>query len=81
MPSFRSFRGSYGVFVSLHPEQLQTVLCRERFVGNRKECVKHSPKCHLKFFKNYTLANSIAVEKFSNLCYNNKQARQVCQNA
>ena len=33
-------------------------------MGDRKECVKHPPKCHLKFFKNYTLANSIAVEKF-----------------
>ena len=42
---------------------------------------KHPPKFHLKFFKNSTSANSIAVEKFRNLCYNNKQARQVCQNA
>lgn len=39
--------------------------------------LKRPPKYHLKFFRNSTLANSIAVEKFRNLCYNNKQARQV----
>ena len=27
-------------------------------------------RCHLKFFKISALANSIAVEKFINLCYN-----------
>ena len=39
--------------------------------AKRRACiVKHPPKSHLKFFKIYALANSIAVEKFRNLCYN-----------
>ena len=38
-------------------------------------------KWHFMFFNNSTFANSIAVENFRNLCYNNKRARQVCQNA
>ena len=32
--------------------------------------VKHPPKCHLKFLRNSTSVNPIAVEKFRNLCYN-----------
>lgn len=39
--------------------------------AKRRACiVKHPPKCHFKFFKISALANSIAVEKFRNLCYN-----------
>ena len=67
------------VFLSEFSEFVWRVLDRD---AKRRACiVKHPPKCHLKFFRNSTLANSIAVEKFRNLCYNNKQARQVCQNA
>ena len=41
--------------------------------AKRRACiVKHPPKCHFKFFKISALANSIAVEKFRNLCYNKK---------
>ena len=39
--------------------------------AKRRACiVKHPPKCHLKFFKISALANSIAVEKFREICYN-----------
>ena len=47
--------------------------------AKRRACiVKHPPKCHLKFFKNSTSANSIAVEKFRILCYN-KKANYRCE--
>ena len=55
-------------FLSEFSEFVLRVLDRD---AKRRACiVKHPPKCHLKFFKNYTLANLIAVEKFREICYN-----------
>ena len=55
-------------FLSEFREFVWRVLDRD---AKRRACiVKHPPKCHLKFFKISTFANSIAVEKFRNLCYN-----------
>ena len=45
------------------------------------QCLSTRQSAIWSFFRFSTSANSIAVEKFRNLCYNNKQARQVCQNA
>ena len=60
----------------------------KRTIGSSKSCVDlifhPPPKKKVPFevlIRNSTSANSIAVEKFRNLCYNNKQAGQVCQNA
>lgn len=58
-------------FLSEFSEFVWRVLDRD---AKRRACiVKHPPKCHFKFFKISALANSIAVEKFKNLCYNIKK--------
>ena len=62
--------------------------------GNRPRTFEYTPNLLSSFlwsstrrsaiwslFRKSTSANSIAVEKFRNLCYNNKRARQMCQNA
>ena len=49
--------------------------------AKRRACiVKHPPKCHLKFFKNSTSANSIAVEKNYFLWYNISRGEILCPN-
>lgn len=74
-----------GRIPSLPPKRrISRAFNRSAFSMSKNRCLYSQALAKEPFevlIRNSTSANSIAVEKFRNLCYNNKQARQVCQNA